>query len=255
MIDSHAHLDMEAFDLDREEVLNRAKAAGVRKILSLALIDEKATYKQAFEIVEGSEMLSTAVGCTPHDAKDFGVDGERLLLELAGRPKVLAIGEVGLDYHYNLSPPETQRDVFRRQIRVARKLSLPLIIHHREAEQDLITILDEEGASEVGCVFHSYTAGPELARAGLDRSFYISFSGILTFKNAKSLREVAGTVPLDRVLVETDCPYLAPVPHRGKRCEPAFVVETARVLAEVLGTSVQDVERATDENFHRLFGI
>lgn len=255
MIDSHAHLDMEAFDLDREEVLNRAKAAGVRKILSLALIDEEASYEQAFEIVEGSEMLSTAVGCTPHDAKDFGGDGERLLLELAGRPKVLAIGEVGLDYHYNLSPPETQRDVFRRQVRVARKLSLPLIIHHREAEEDLITILDEEGASEVGCVFHSYTAGPELARAGLDRGFYISFSGILTFKNAKSLRDVAGTVPLDRLLVETDCPYLAPVPHRGKRCEPVFVLETAKVLAEVLGTSVDEVDRATDENFHRLFGI
>jgi len=255
MIDSHAHLDMEAFDLDRDEVLNRAEAAGVRKILSLALLDEKASYEQAFEMVERSEMLRTAVGCTPHDAKDFGADGEKLLEVLAGRPKVVAIGEVGLDYHYNLSPPETQRDVFRRQIRVARKLSRPLIIHHREAEADLIAILDEEGASEVGCVFHSYTAGPELARAGLDRGFYISFSGILTFKNAKSLREVAGTVPLDRLLVETDCPYLAPVPHRGKRCEPAFVVETARVLAEVLGIPVQEVEEATDENFHRMFRL
>ena len=255
MIDSHAHLDMEAFDLDREEVLNRAEAAGVGKILSLALLDEEASYEQAFKIVEGSEMLWTAVGCTPHDAKDFGVEGEQLLEELAGRPKVVAIGEVGLDYHYNLSPPEIQRDVFRRQIRVARKLSLPLIIHHREAEQDLISILDEEGASKVGCVFHSYTAGPELARAGLDRGFTISFSGILTFKNAKSLRDVAATVPLDRVLVETDCPYLAPVPHRGKRCEPAFVVDTAKVLAEVLGLSTREVERATDENFHRLFRI
>jgi TatD DNase family protein len=255
MIDSHAHLDMEAFDLDREEVLNRAEAAGVRKILSLALLDEKASYKKALEIVEGREMLVTAVGCTPHDAKDFGVEGEELLEELAGRPKVLAIGEVGLDYHYNLSPPEIQKDVFRRQIRVARKLSLPLIIHHREAELDLVTILDEEGASEVGCVFHSYTAGPELARSGLARGFYISFSGILTFKNAKSLRGVAATVPLDRVLVETDCPYLAPVPHRGKRCEPAFVVETAKVLAEALGMSALEVERVTDENFHRLFRI
>ena len=134
-------------------------------------------------------------------------------------------------------------------------MDLPLIIHHREAEQDLVALLDDEGASEVGGVFHSYTAGVELARAGLDRGFYISFSGILTFKNAQELREVAAAVPLDRMLVETDCPYLAPVPHRGKRCEPAFVVETAKVLAETLGVSVRDVEGATDENFHRLFRL
>jgi TatD DNase family protein len=178
-----------------------------------------------------------------------------MLEELAGHPGILAIGEVGLDYHYNLSAPEIQRDVFRRQIRVARKLSLPLIIHHREAEQDLITILDEELAPEVGGVFHSFAAGLELARAGLDRGFYISFSGILTFKNAQSLRDVAAEVPIDRVLVETDCPYLAPVPYRGKRCEPAFVVETAKVLAEALGVSVRDVEEATDGNFERLFGV
>lgn len=253
MIDSHAHLDMNAFDTDLEEVLNRAKAAGVRTVLSLALLDGKSSHAKAFALIDRNEMLTTAVGCTPHDAKDFGVDGESKLEELAGRPKVLAIGEVGLDYHYNLSPPETQRDVFRRQTRVARKLNLPLIIHHREAEQDLITILDEERAQEVGGVFHSYTAGWELARAGLDRGFYISFSGILTFKKAQSLRDVAAEVPLDRVLVETDCPYLAPVPHRGKRCEPAFVVETAKVLGETLGISVRDVEEATDENFHRLF--
>jgi TatD DNase family protein len=255
MIDSHAHIDMKAFDSDREEVLSRAKAAGVRTVLSLALLDEKSSYEKAFEWIDRNEMLTTAVGCTPHDAKDFGVDGEMMLEVLAGRPRVLAIGEVGLDYHYNLSPPETQRDVFRRQIRVARKLNLPLIIHHREAEQDLITILDEELAPEVGGVFHSFTAGLELARAGLDRGFYISFSGILTFKNAQSLRDVAAEVPIDRVLVETDCPYLAPVPYRGKRCEPAFVVETAKVLAEVLGVSVRDVEEATDGNFQRLFGV
>jgi TatD DNase family protein len=255
MIDSHAHLDMKAFDSDREEVLKRAEAAGVRTVLSLALLDEKTSYKKAFEMIDRSEMLTTAVGCTPHDAKYFGVDGEMMLEELAGRPKVLAIGEVGLDYHYNLSAPEIQRDVFRRQTRVARKLELPLIIHHREAERDLITILDEELAPEVGGVFHSYTAGPELARAGLDRGFYISFSGILTFKNALSLRDVAAEIPLDRVLVETDCPYLAPVPYRGKRCEPSFVVETAKALAEVRGVSVRDIETATDENFERLFRV
>jgi TatD DNase family protein len=203
--------------------------------------------------VERYPELVTAVGCTPHDAKDFGSDGESLLEDLASRDHVLAVGEIGLDYHYNLSPPETQRDVFKRQMRVARRLELPLIIHHREAEDDLVSILDEEKASEVGGVLHSFTAGPELARAGLERGFYISFSGILTFKNAESLRSVAREVPLERILVETDCPYLAPVPYRGKRNEPAFVRETARVLADLKGVSVEALERATNENFHRVF--
>jgi TatD DNase family protein len=143
--------------------------------------------------------------------------------------------------------------VFRKQIRVARRLGLPLIIHHRDAEEDLVAILDEENAGEVGGVLHSFTAGHELARAGLERGFYISFSGILTFKNAETLRSVAREVPLERMLVETDCPYLAPVPHRGKRNEPAFVRETARALADLKGLSVETLEGVTDENFHRVF--
>jgi TatD DNase family protein len=255
MIDSHAHLDMEAFDHDRDAVVARAKEAGVEKILSLALIDEGLSYGKSFAIVEQYPELVTAVGCTPHDAKDFDSDGESLLEDLATHDGVLAIGEIGLDYHHNLSPPETQRDVFGRQVRVARRLGLPLIIHHREAEEDLVSILDEEKASEVGGVLHSFTAGRELARAGLERGFYISFSGILTFRNAEALREVARDVPMDRILVETDCPYLAPVPYRGKRNEPTFVREIARVLAELKGVSIETFEQATDENFHRVFHI
>lgn len=255
MIDSHAHLDMDAFDRDREDVLGRAKAAGVQKILSLGLIDEAASYRKAFEIVDGHPQIYTSIGCTPHDASTFGAEGEKVLEEVASRPRLVAVGEIGLDYHYNLSPPDVQREVFRRQIRVARKLDLPLIVHHREAEKDLLTILDEEEAAEVGVVLHSFTASSDLALAALDRGFFISFSGILTFKNASSLREVAGEVPLDRLLVETDCPYLAPVPHRGKRNEPAFVRETAQVLAQVKGLSLREIEEATDENFHRFFAL
>ncbi len=255
MIDSHAHLDMDGFDPDRKDVLARAKAAGVQKILSLGLIDEEASYRKAFEIVDGHPEIYTSIGCTPHDARTFGPEGEKLLEQAASRPRLLAVGEIGLDYHYNLSAPDVQREVFRRQIRVARMLNLPLIIHHREAEQDLLAILDEEKAAEVGVVLHSFTASSDLALAALDRGFFISFSGILTFKNAASLREVAGKVPLGRLLVETDCPYLAPVPHRGKRNEPAFVRETAEVLARVKGLAIREIEEATDENFHRFFAL
>lgn len=255
MIDSHAHLDMDAFDHDRESVLLRAREAGVQNILTLALMDEVGSYRKAYDIVESCPELVTAVGCHPHDAKHFGSDGESRLEEIAEHPRSVAIGEIGLDYHYNLSPPEIQREVFRRQIRMAHQLDLPIIIHHRKAEKDLVAILDEEGVPQTGGVLHSFTAGRELALAGLDRGFYISFSGILTFKNAESLREVARDVPMDRLLVETDCPYLAPVPYRGKRNEPAFVRETAKKLAEVKGMSFEEIERTTDANFRRLFRL
>jgi len=254
VIDSHAHLEMEAFDPDREEVLARARAAGIETILSLAMIDESDSYLKAFPLIEVHENLVTAVGCHPHDAKLFDErGGEDFLKRLASRPRLLAIGEIGLDYHYNLSPPEVQRDVFRRQIRVARELALPIIVHHREAESDLVKILEEEGVSEIGGILHSFTADRETAERALEMGFLISFSGILTFKTAAPLREVARRLPLDRLLVESDCPYLAPVPHRGKRNEPAFVRDTLRCLAEVKGLPPEEVERATDANFRRFF--
>jgi TatD DNase family protein len=256
MIDSHAHLEMDAFDADREEVLARAKAAGIGTILSLAMIDEKESYRKAFPLIEAHGDLLTAVGCHPHDARLFDErGGEELVKRLAARPRLVAIGEIGLDYHYNLSPPEAQRDVFRRQIRVAREVSLPIIVHHREAEEDLLEILQEEKASEVKGILHSFTSDRETAEAALELGFLVSFSGILTFKNAAPLREVARSLPLDRLLVESDCPYLAPVPHRGKRNEPAFVRDTLSVLAEVKGRAPAEVERATDENFRRFFDL
>ncbi len=256
MIDSHAHLEMEAFDPDREEVLARAREAGVETILSLAMVDESDSYRKAFPLIEAHENLVTAVGCHPHDAKIFDErGGEDFLKALASRPRLVAIGEIGLDYHYNMSPPEVQRDVFRRQIRVARELSLPVIVHHREAESDLVKVLEEETASEIGGILHSFTADLKTAERALEMGFLLSFSGILTFKNAAPLRDVARRLPLDRLLVESDCPYLAPVPHRGRRNEPLFVRDTLRCLAEVKGLPPEEVERATDMNFRRFFHL
>jgi len=247
---------MEAFDSDREQVLARAREAGIETILSLAMVDENDSYRKAFPLVEAHENLLTAVGCHPHDAKIFDErGGEDFLKSLAARPRLVAIGEIGLDYHYNLSPPEVQRDVFRRQIRVAHELSLPVIVHHREAESDLVKVLDEERVGEIGGILHSFTADRKTAERALEMGLLISFSGILTFKNAAPLREVARLLPLDRLLVESDCPYLAPVPNRGKRNEPAFVRDTLRTLAEVKGLAVEEIERSTDANFRRFFGL
>lgn len=255
MIDSHAHLDMDRFDADRDQVIARAKREGVHTILSLAMIDETDSYQRAFPLVAEHDLF-TAVGCHPHDAKIFDdKGGEELVKELASRNKVLAIGEIGLDYHYNLSTPEVQQDVFRRQIRLARELELPVIVHHRDAEADLARILEQENASEVRGILHSFTASLETAEVAIDHGFLISFSGIVTFKNAQSLQEVARALPLDKILVETDCPYLAPVPHRGKRNEPVFVKETAAFLARLKGVSEASIEDATDANFQKFFGI
>ncbi len=255
MIDSHAHLDMDRFDEDRDDVIARAKREGVHTILSLAMIDETDSYQRAFPLVAEHDLL-TAVGCHPHDAKIFDAKGgEELLKELASRNSVLAIGEIGLDYHYNLSSPEQQQEVFRRQIRLARELGLPVIVHHRDAEADLARILEEESVSEVRGILHSYTASLATAEAAIAHGFLISFSGIVTFKNAHALQEVSRALPLDKILVETDCPYLAPEPHRGKRNEPVFVKETAGFLARLRGISEDDVEAATDGNFREFFGL
>jgi TatD DNase family protein len=246
---------MDRFDEDRKQVIDRAKREGVHTILSLALVDETDSYQRAFPLVAEHDLV-TAVGCHPHDAKIFDAKGgEELLTELAGRNAVLAIGEIGLDYHYNLSTPEVQQEVFRRQIRLARQMELPVIVHHRDAEADLARILHEERASETRGILHSFTASLETAQTAIDHGFLISFSGIVTFKNAAPLQEVARALPLDKILVETDCPYLAPVPHRGKRNEPVFVRETAAFLARLKNVSEAAIEEATDANFRAFFRI
>lgn len=266
MTDSHAHLDQPAFKPDRRAVLARAAAAGISTIVSIGMLDGDASWKDTFSLVdglhpEGSDhsdpdlpQLFTTLGCHPHDARLFGELGaEERLRELARRPRLLAIGEVGLDYHYDLSPRPEQRDVFRRQIRVARELGLPVVVHHRDAEDDFLRIADEEDLAGCGAVLHCFTASERLARAAWERGFLISFSGILTFKNAEDLRRTAGIVPLEHLLVETDSPYLAPVPHRGRRAEPAMVVETARCLAAARSVDPMEIEVATDANFRRFF--
>ena len=246
---------MDQFDSDRDEVVARARAQGVHTIVSLAMVDEDDSYEKAFSVVESYGLLS-AVGCHPHDAKVFDEKGGEALIErLAERDEVLAVGEIGLDYHYNLSPPALQQEVFRRQIRLAKRLELPVIVHHRDAEEDLATILEEEHVGDVGGILHSFTASLETAQMAIEHGFVISFSGIVTFKNAAPLREAARALPLDKLLVETDCPYLAPVPHRGKRNEPAFVRDTAACLAELHGVSEAEIEKVTDANFRAFFRI
>ena len=266
MTDSHAHLDMPAFDPDRRAALRRAASVGVSTVVSIGMLDEESSWERTFALVEevhpdgsdhldeGTPQLYTTVGCHPHDARLFGqLGGEQRLVELARRPRLLAIGEVGLDYHYDLSPRPEQRDVFRRQIRVARELGLPVVVHHRDAEEDFLRIADEEELARCGAILHCFTASERLARAAWERGFLISFSGILTFKNAADLRRTAALVPAEHLLVETDSPYLAPVPHRGKRAEPAMVVETARCLAAARGVEAEAIGAVTDANFRRFF--
>lgn len=266
MTDSHAHLDQPAFGPDRRAVLARAARAGVSTVVSIGMLDGEGSWEDTFSLVDAlhpdgadhsdadTPQLFTTLGCHPHDARLFGELGaEERLAELARRPRLLAIGEVGLDYHYDLSPRPEQRDVFRRQIRAARELGLPVVVHHRDAEDDFLRIADEEDLAACGAILHCFTASERLARAACERGFLISFSGILTFRNAEDLRRTAALVPLDHLLVETDSPYLAPVPHRGKRAEPAMVVDTARALAAVRSADLEEIEAATDANFRRFF--
>ncbi len=255
--DSHAHIDGEEFDADRDEVVARARGAGVRAILNVGTGDPHGgNFERAVAVAEKYEGVYAAVGVHPHDAKLYDETAERLLLEFVRSRRVVALGEIGLDYHYDNSPREVQREVFVRQLRLARAERLPVIIHSRDADAETLEILRAEYAGAVrGGVMHCFGGGPALAEGALGLGFHISFAGNVTFKKADALREVARTVPAERLLIETDCPYLAPVPHRGRRNEPAHVVETARFLAGLRGVSPEEFGRATSENFSRLFGV
>jgi TatD DNase family protein len=240
---------------DRAEIailLDRARAAGVGRFLVPGTT--VADSRDAVEIAAAFEGVRAAVGVHPHEAKDFepARDGAKLE-ELAARPGVVAIGEIGLDFHYDYSPRDVQRDVFRKQVRLARDVGLPLIIHTREADDEAATILEEEGAKETGGVIHCFTGGEDLARRALALGFYVSFSGIVAFPRSETIQAVARSVPEDRLLVETDAPFLAPPPHRGKRNEPAFVVDVARKVAGLRGETPEAVGAAAKRNFERLF--
>jgi TatD DNase family protein len=257
-VDSHCHIDGPEYDADREEVISRAIDAGVTTMLNVGTGDpQSGAFERAIELAEGNQNVFAAIGVHPHDAKLFDNAAEKRLIELGGQSKrVVAWGEIGLDYHYDHSPREVQREVFRRQLRIARARNLPVIIHSREADDDTIVILrDELTGYEPAGVMHCFGGGPALARSAIELGFYISFAGNLTFKKAENLREIARQLPLDRLLVETDCPYLTPVPFRGKRNEPARVIETTRQLAELHGKDRDELGRITSENFGRLFGV
>lgn len=259
-IDSHAHLDVPNYDADRAEVIDRARAAGVEMMLEIAGSDVgKGSLAPGLRLAEEHDFIYAAVGLHPHEASLYDAQMEQILLDCSRHPKVIGWGEIGLDYHYDHSPRDVQRQVFERQLELAAERRLPAIIHTREAEEDTITILRtiwaENHGADIGGIIHCFTSSQALADAALEMGFYISFSGVLTFKTAEELRSVAHSVPMERLLIETDCPFLAPVPYRGKRNEPAFVVETAKKLAEVKQTSVEEIARITSGNFRRLFGL
>jgi TatD DNase family protein len=253
LVDSHAHLDDARFAEDREAMIQRAWDSGVRQILTIGNGTGPDDMGCGIPYAEQYDWIYTSVGIHPHDAAKTEERHFELMEKLAAHPKVLAIGEAGLDYHYDNSPRETQREVFRRQVDLAGKLKLPVIVHTREADADTETIL--RAAKPERGILHCFTSSAELAKAALDLGFLISFSGIVTFPSARDLVEIAKSVPSDQLLVETDCPYLAPVPNRGKRNEPAFVAETARFLAGIRGVSAEALSDETSQNFKRLFSL
>lgn len=252
LIDSHCHLDSEQFDGDREGVIERAVAAGVERMLTIGSGDGPPDVEAAIRLADRYPMLYASIGVHPHDAAKATAETYRRLAELAVHPKVVAIGEIGLDYHYDYSPRDVQQDVFRAQLQVARDLQLPVVIHTREADDDTLAILREAGHPVHG-VLHCFTGTTALATAGLALGLHVSFAGILTFPKAEPLRETARHVPLDRVLVETDSPFLAPVPYRGQRNEPAYVSRVLAALAHVHGIDALELARRTTANFHSLF--
>jgi TatD DNase family protein len=257
VIDSHCHLAGEEFVKDLEAVVTRAREAGVSCALVILAAEDDAEIERAARVEEVWPSCRFAVGVHPHHAHLFAANPADAAVLVArrldGLPSARAIGEIGLDYHYDFSPRDVQHDVFRQQLRLARARQLPVVIHTREAELDTLQILKEEGHLELRGVFHCFTSDLASAERALETGFYLSLPGILTFPKAAALRDVARTVPLDRLLIETDSPYLAPVPHRGKRNEPAFVARVAEQLASERGIDAITIDAALDENFAELF--
>jgi TatD DNase family protein len=250
LVDSHCHLDFRDFAKERAAIIARARSAGVATMLTIGTrLDEFAGVRS---IAEAHDEVWCSVGAHPHEAKDHAALVPEELIALAAHPKVVGIGETGLDFHYDLSPRDIQDRVFRTHIAAARATGLPLVIHAREADREVARILDEERPPPG--VMHCFSSGRALAEAALALGFYISISGIVTFRNAEDLRAIVRDVPLDRLLVETDAPYLAPVPYRGKRNEPAFVAATAAAVADLKGLEPEALATATSANFFRLFG-
>jgi TatD DNase family protein len=257
MIDSHGHLADEAFAEDIGAVIQRAQEAGVQGVLCVVDVSDPAEAVRADTVAQRWDAVRTTAGVHPHRSGRFAGRAcaavDLVEARIASDPRVRAIGEVGLDYHYDFVPRNVQRSVFSAQVALARDRGYPLVIHTREADDDTIAILEQEGAGRVRGVFHCFSGDSGLARRALRLGFHLSFSGILTFPRSAAVRDAAALVPLDRLLVETDCPYLAPVPHRGRRNEPAWVTETLQSLANIHGIDPAHMAAATSENYRILF--
>jgi len=255
-IDSHAHVDFESFDDDRAAVLQRALDAGVQNMIQIALGPEEDKYARAYQIVKEHPALYMAAGLHPHDADAYTPDVHNIVATYLQKDKVIALGEIGLDYYYDHSDREKQKICFASLIELAIQDKKPICVHTRDAFEDTHQIAKDAGIfSKTGGVIHCFTGTPDQAKAFVDLGAYISFSGVVTFKKAQNVRDAVKVVPLDRILIETDCPFLAPVPYRGKRNEPAHVVEVAKAIANIHGKAIQDIGNITTDNCKRLFGI
>ena len=258
LIDSHCHIDGEAFDADRDEVVRRANDAGVEMMLTIGTGDPHTDdFRKAVAVAESYGNVFASVGVHPHDAKLYDDAAEGHLTALTKSEKVIAWGEIGLDFYYDHSPRDVQREIFRRQIRKARELNLPIIVHSRDADDETVEIIREEcsGDDFPGGVMHCFGGTPLMAEQLMELGFLISFAGNVTFKKADNLRDAARVVPLDKLLVETDCPFLTPIPFRGKRNEPAYVEHTARFLADFYGVEFETLAAATTRNFLDFFRL
>ena len=255
LIDSHAHIQGAEYVADRGLVLARARQAGVEKIIIIGGAGERSSNEAAVSLAESHDSLYATVGIHPHDARDAGAEELTKIEELTAKPKVVAVGETGLDFYYDHSPRQTQRHLFARFIHMARDSKLPLVVHERDAHSEVLDLLRVEGQGELRGVIHCFTGNYDAAQHYLDLGFYLSFTGIVTFKNAEPLRDVLRRVPLDKMFVETDSPYLTPVPYRGKRNEPAYVRLVAETIAACKGLELCEFAEATTRNVKDLFGI
>lgn len=253
LIDTHTHLNVDRFAEDREEVIARALDSGVKRMINIGFNRE--TIPSSIQLAEQYDFIYSSVGWHPQDAIHMGPDDLQWIESLCEHPKVVAIGEIGLDYYWDTSPKDIQHTVFREQIRLARRLNKPIIIHNREAHEDIVRLLKEEKASEVGGVMHCFSGDWEMAQQCLDMNFYISFGGPITFTNAKLPKEVLAKVPLDALLLETDAPYLTPHPHRGKRNESSYMRLIAQAAADIKQLSLTEIAEITTRNAQRLFAI
>lgn len=253
LIDSHAHLDGESFDEDRAELIEELKSSGVEFVINPGA--NMKSSRAVVKLVADYPMIYGAVGVHPHDTVDMVDQDLEELERLSKAEKIVAIGEIGLDYYYEHSPREVQKQRFREQIALAKKVKLPIIVHERDAAQDVFDIISSEADGELRGVIHCYSGSFELAKEYIKLGFYISFAGPVTFKNAKKPKEVAAQIPLDSLLIETDSPYMTPVPYRGKRNNPSYVRYIAETIAELKGISYEEVARKTNENAKRLFGL